>query len=193
MRASSICGRCSAADHLSTTPFCFCAAALLSFQRSNVELFDRFLGCASNPTSTHPLPVLLLQVAAFVLGRGALTLPLSLFQFTAVMLAPFMPAEMAADKVSAPQKDDSAALSSGAGQQKASLAGEPTARAAAPASTAAETQTALGGLTPFMLAGKRGPKSFSDVLSAVVPSSGKGVDQSQVKGSGQDMHNSCGW
>jgi hypothetical protein len=44
---------------------------------------------------------MLLQVAAFVLGRGALTLPLTLFQFTAVMLAPFMPAEIAADKVAA--------------------------------------------------------------------------------------------
>lgn len=39
------------------------------------------------------------KVAAFILGRGALTLPLSLVQFTAVMLAPFMPAEIAADKV----------------------------------------------------------------------------------------------
>lgn len=45
------------------------------------------------------LNCLVMQVAAFILGRGALTLPLTLFQFTAVMLAPFMPAEIAADKV----------------------------------------------------------------------------------------------
>jgi hypothetical protein len=42
---------------------------------------------------------LLLQVVAFILGRGALTLPLTFIQFAAVMLAPFMPAEIAADKV----------------------------------------------------------------------------------------------
>lgn len=40
-----------------------------------------------------------MQVIAFILGRGALTLPLTFVQFAAVMLAPFMPAEIAADKV----------------------------------------------------------------------------------------------
>lgn len=39
------------------------------------------------------------QVVAFILGRGALTLPLNFIQFAAVMLAPFMPAEIAANKV----------------------------------------------------------------------------------------------
>lgn len=39
------------------------------------------------------------KVIAFILGRGALTLPLTFVQFAAVMLAPFMPAEIAADKV----------------------------------------------------------------------------------------------
>lgn len=36
------------------------------------------------------------QVLAFIIGRGVLVLPLSLPQFTAVMLAPFMPAQMMA-------------------------------------------------------------------------------------------------
>ncbi|KAF6254653.1 hypothetical protein COO60DRAFT_296355 [Scenedesmus sp. NREL 46B-D3] len=36
------------------------------------------------------------KVLAFIIGRGVLVLPLSLPQFTAVMLAPFMPAQMMA-------------------------------------------------------------------------------------------------
>lgn len=64
--------------------------------------------------------LLVVQVAAFILGRGALTLPLTLFQFTAVMLAPFMPAEIAADKVATL----SAAHPGGGGVSPFKLAGE---------------------------------------------------------------------
>lgn len=68
-----------------------------------------------------------------------------------------MPAEIAADKVTAAQKDDAATPSLAQRQQKASLAGEPTAATAAGttagAEAAAERSTNLAGLSPFELAG----------------------------------------
>lgn len=97
-------------------------------------------------TLTH-CTVVLLQVAAFVLGRGALTLPLSLFQFTAVMLAPFMPAEIAADKVAAPNSSTPASEAAEQ-QQKAGLANE---------APAAERAASGDILSPFKLAGTSPP------------------------------------
>jgi len=55
--------------------------------------------CCQAVADVSYLLIFCLQVIAFILGRGALTLPLTFVQFAAVMLAPFMPAEIAADKV----------------------------------------------------------------------------------------------
>lgn len=44
--------------------------------------------------------LIVLQVLAFIMGRGVLVLPLTLPQFVAVMLAPFMPAQLVASRLS---------------------------------------------------------------------------------------------
>eukprot|EP00878_Enallax_costatus_P007911 GHUV01008276.1.p1 GENE.GHUV01008276.1~~GHUV01008276.1.p1 ORF type:complete len:481 (+),score=169.26 GHUV01008276.1:824-2266(+) len=61
-----------------------------------------------NPNNSCPAPCADLQVLAFIMGRGVLVLPLSLPQFAAVMLAPFMPAQLVASRLSmytAPPED----------------------------------------------------------------------------------------
>jgi hypothetical protein len=50
-----------------------------------------------------------LQVLAFILGRGVLVLPLSLPQFAAVMLEPFMPAQMMAGQLAQQQQQPTTA------------------------------------------------------------------------------------
>jgi hypothetical protein len=74
--------------------------------------------CTSNDTNTPAVvrcaacAVLLLcclQVLAFILGRGVLVLPLSLPQFVAVMLAPFMPAQMMAGQLAQQQQQPATA------------------------------------------------------------------------------------
>lgn len=57
-----------------------------------------------------PLSSAVLQVLAFIMGRGVLVLPLSLPQFTAVMLAPFMPAQLVASRLSLYNTADQAKL-----------------------------------------------------------------------------------
>lgn len=76
-----------------------CSAHLQS--RSHAEFRKQPQHCFSHIPlpgcpACHPVCVCVCQVLAFILGRGALTLPLSYIQFVCVMLAPFMPAEVAA-------------------------------------------------------------------------------------------------
>jgi hypothetical protein len=59
---------------------------------SDINTSLSFLNSAACPM----LRIMLFQVLAFILGRGVLVLPLSLPQFAAVMLVPFMPAQMMA-------------------------------------------------------------------------------------------------
>jgi hypothetical protein len=92
--------------------------------------------------------LLLPQVFAFILGRGALTLPLTFVQFTAVLLAPFMPAELAASKVNSSSTTAAAAAAHGA-----SLTSSTQTAAAAEGGRDGSPSAASVIVNPFMLKG----------------------------------------